>query len=359
VHEGRVSSEPANPAGEGRASTGSRRPRYLTTMGVLETLMWCAGAGGLLAVWLWSGSPDIPAFGRATIERSRAAVRPPGATANVRPDPNIEVLQDHSRAPKIRAVQDRGPDPISTGSASPAPPVARSVDSPNTDSALGQPGEGAADGHAEIAAVIEIGPQEVSVEPGRPAEDAEGPTLLQAAIPLPSQPLALDLFGFPSLETVSGLPEGIVLQVAIAPVPAEAPPDKVISNEAEPPQVTLPEVQIAVAEVIASNSLETSGPQVRMTEQRPERATESKSVDRDLLVRRGEGLLAQGDVAGARLFFGRAAADGDPRGATGMARSFDPEALRKLRVLGIRPDPEQAAQWYARSKVLQAVASTR
>jgi hypothetical protein len=96
-----------------------------------------------------------------------------------------------------------------------------------------------------------------------------------------------------------------------------------------------------------------------MTEQRPEIARESRSVDRDFLVRRGEELLAQGDVAGARLFFGRAAADGDPRGATGMARSFDPGTLRKLRVLGIRPDPEQVAQWSARSKVLQAVASTR
>jgi len=327
-------------------------------MGVLETLMWCAGAGGLLAFWLWSGPSDIPASGRTTIERSRAAVR--RATANVRPDPNIEVLQDHSRAERIKALQDREPDPISTGSASPAPLVAHSVDSPNTGSALAQPGEGAADGHAAVAAETEIDPQEESVELGRPAEDAaiEGPMLLQAAIPLPSQPLALDLFGLPFLETVSRLQEGIVLEAPIAPVPAEAPPDKMNYNQAQPAQVTIPEVQIAVAEVIASSSRETSGPQVQMAEQRPE-PSESKSVDRDFLVRRGEGLLAQGDVAGARLFFGRAAADGDPRGATGMARTFDPETLRKLRVLGIRPDPEQAAQWYARSKVMQAVASTR
>jgi hypothetical protein len=136
-----------------------------------------------------------------------------------------------------------------------------------------------------------------------------------------------------------------------------------ISHQAEPPQVTVPEVQIAVADVIAISSRDTSGPQVKMTEQRPEIAPETtrepKLVDRDFLVRRGEELLAQGDISGARLFFGRAAADGDPRGATGMARSFDPETLRKLRVLGIRSDPDQAAQWYARSKVLQAVASTR
>jgi hypothetical protein len=83
------------------------------------------------------------------------------------------------------------------------------------------------------------------------------------------------------------------------------------------------------------------------------------SGGRDLLISRGEGLLARGDLSGARLFFGRAAAGGDPRGATGMARTFDPETFRKVRVIGMRPDSEQAAQWYARSEVLQAVASAR
>ena len=70
-------------------------------------------------------------------------------------------------------------------------------------------------------------------------------------------------------------------------------------------------------------------------------------------------MLAHGDVSGARLFFQRAAESGDARGAMGMARSFDHKVLKTLRVYGVRPDPEQAAHWYARSKALETVAATR
>jgi hypothetical protein len=79
-------------------------------------------------------------------------------------------------------------------------------------------------------------------------------------------------------------------------------------------------------------------------------------ADRDLLVLKGEEMLARGDVGGARLFFRRAADSGDARAATGMARTFDPKVLRTLRVYGLRPDPDQAAYWYGRSRALETVA---
>jgi hypothetical protein len=102
-------------AGDERASTGPRRRRHLTAMGVLEVLMWCAGAGALVAFWLWSRPTDVPGFGKATLERARPPVVLPGATATAQPDANLEVWQERFRAATTKAVQDHEPDPASTG----------------------------------------------------------------------------------------------------------------------------------------------------------------------------------------------------------------------------------------------------
>jgi TPR repeat protein len=69
---------------------------------------------------------------------------------------------------------------------------------------------------------------------------------------------------------------------------------------------------------------------------------------------KGERMLKAGDVAAARLFFARAAEAGDARGALAMARTHDPEALRRLPVYGMQPDPAEAARWYAKAKDLGA-----
>jgi hypothetical protein len=115
THELRVSPDEPIAAGDERASTGPRRRRHLTAMGVLEVLMWCAGAGALVAFWLWSRPTDVPGFGKATLERARPPVVLPGATATAQPDANLEVWQERFRAATTKAVQDHEPDPASTG----------------------------------------------------------------------------------------------------------------------------------------------------------------------------------------------------------------------------------------------------
>jgi hypothetical protein len=65
----------------------------------------------------------------------------------------------------------------------------------------------------------------------------------------------------------------------------------------------------------------------------------------DGLLLRAEQLLATGDLAAARLLFERVVAAGDLRGAEGLARSYDPEALRQLPVFGIPGDPAAATRW--------------
>ncbi len=73
------------------------------------------------------------------------------------------------------------------------------------------------------------------------------------------------------------------------------------------------------------------------------------------LVARGDGFLAAGDIASARLFFQRAADAGDNRAAMRMAMTFDAAFLNRAGVHGLRSDPEQAAFWYRRARDLGAV----
>jgi len=70
----------------------------------------------------------------------------------------------------------------------------------------------------------------------------------------------------------------------------------------------------------------------------------------DRLMARGDEMLTLGDISAARLFYGRAAAAGSAAAARAMGRSFDPDVLNRLGVRGIRPDPEQARQWYQRAE---------
>jgi TPR repeat protein len=68
-----------------------------------------------------------------------------------------------------------------------------------------------------------------------------------------------------------------------------------------------------------------------------------------LLLQRGDALLAIGDVSSARLFYERAAAAGDGRGATGAGKTYDPKVLLAIGARGIQGDPVAAATWYRRA----------
>jgi hypothetical protein len=80
----------------------------------------------------------------------------------------------------------------------------------------------------------------------------------------------------------------------------------------------------------------------------PAGATQSTDMT-ELLLRRGDTLLALGDVSAARLLFERAAAGGDSRGATGAGKTYDPVFLMRIGARGIQGDPVAAATWYRRA----------
>jgi hypothetical protein len=128
----------------------------------------------------------------------------------------------------------------------------------------------------------------------------------------------------------------------------------------EIPSVTVPEATVVLIDASAAAAPEQAyRTPVTALAAPTGSATKLTPADRDLLIHKGDEMLARGDVAGARLVYERVAESGDARAADGVARTFDPKVLRMLRVFGIRPDPEKAAFWYARSKALETVASTQ
>ena len=81
-------------------------------------------------------------------------------------------------------------------------------------------------------------------------------------------------------------------------------------------------------------------------------AADQSALDGDevvRLVRRGEDFLAHGDIAAARLILGRAAEAHDAEAALSLAETYDPELLRRLHVMGFKPDIGQARTWYEKA----------
>jgi hypothetical protein len=72
-------------------------------------------------------------------------------------------------------------------------------------------------------------------------------------------------------------------------------------------------------------------------------------------LRRGDALIASGDLAAARLVLRRAADAGDARAAMTLAETYDPAILEKQGVHGIVPDLAMARGWYEKAKKFGAV----
>jgi hypothetical protein len=87
-----------------------------------------------------------------------------------------------------------------------------------------------------------------------------------------------------------------------------------------------------------------------------------RTLDRDeiaMLYHRSEELVAQGDIAAARLMLARAAEAGDARSALALGATYDPDVLRKLGVLGVAADAAQARAWYAKAAEYGSGEATR
>ena len=77
------------------------------------------------------------------------------------------------------------------------------------------------------------------------------------------------------------------------------------------------------------------------------------------LLKRGEQLVAGGELGPARLALRRAAEAGDPNAAFALATTYDPILLRARRVIGVAPDIAMARAWYEKAKEFGSIDAPR
>ena len=94
----------------------------------------------------------------------------------------------------------------------------------------------------------------------------------------------------------------------------------------------------------------------RVDDHRPLRLDSEETA---ILIKRGKDLLADGDLAAARLLLRRAAEAGSAEGALTLGTTFDPAVLQRLGAIGATPDLAKARQWYQRAAELGSSAASK
>jgi len=87
-----------------------------------------------------------------------------------------------------------------------------------------------------------------------------------------------------------------------------------------------------------------------------------RQLDREeiaVLLKRGKDLIANGDLAAARLVLQRAADANDVEATLALAATYDPFVLRELRIYSFPADAEMARVWYEKARELGSSAASR
>jgi hypothetical protein len=151
--------------------------------------------------------------------------------------------------------------------------------------------------------------------------------------------------------------------VAAAPVPAPTIPAVAAASPAVPPPTieSAVEEEPAAAPLAPVASAPPSPPAAAPLAAAPVPAPVSPAilaapapstaspVEIARLLRRGDELVATGDIAAARLFYQRALGEGSSRAATALGKTYDPTFLKQIGVRGGGADAAKAAEWYRRA----------
>lgn len=194
------------------------------------------------------------------------------------------------------------------------------------------------------------------------------------AIPLPSIDISLHasegvkaassfVQAFAMGEAPAARPAPVLVADASPAVPPPAsalPASPPVSSSALQASVSSPAASASVAlpaDVLSAfASLDTAAvPQTRVPpgpKIESAASADQQGLDRDELaglLKRGQTLLAEGDISSARLLLRRAADAGDAAAALTLAGTYDRAELAKLKVVGVAHDHAQAKFWYMKA----------
>src|SRR5262249_6729501 len=155
-----------------------------------------------------------------------------------------------------------------------------------------------------------------------------------------------------SSETPSPAPE--LAGVHLAPTPPDTAPEvarsqSLTSTKAQSAPVGVADPKTPAASLEAASKSVLPSPDTKLAIKPPDRSRSPEDVE--ALLRIGERLLQEGDIAAARVALRRAAEAGSAEAARDLGMSFDPAYLRRMK-LREAPDLAQAGAWYARAREL-------
>lgn len=144
------------------------------------------------------------------------------------------------------------------------------------------------------------------------------------------EPASIAAASAPAAPVVPLPPQPEVPSIAAPPIAASAPAPAA-SDAAPASRAPSAETPAAPAPTVAAAPAPNTGPEA------------------DALLARGDDLLMTGDITAARLFYQRAAEQGNATAATAVGQTYDPAVLELLRVRGVRGDALMAAEWYRKA----------
>ena len=148
----------------------------------------------------------------------------------------------------------------------------------------------------------------------------------------------------PEAADSSPLPAGTLLAaVPTNETVAPTPPAPIIT---QPPAALLPAPQPA-PEIVPARPEIATPKAAPAPEPRPTVSLTRSEVA--ALLKRGQDLIAAGDIASARLVLTHVAEAGEAEASFILAGTYDPAVLGTRRVVGVQADPAKARAWYARA----------
>ncbi len=328
--------------------SGKRRAGILRP--ALAAAMALAMAGGL-GVAARGGRLDPALLAARGIADQAVAwwTRPTGD----RPETPAEAFR---RAPADHPNAASPPGPVADA----GPPASALIAAPPV--ALAPP-PAAQDGAAGLAA--ESQPQPMAPEPapaaaahlsaGAPDLVKPGPAMSEPALPEAPDAPAVAASISPILDSqppeaepgqgTRGVSDATPAAEAAAPPPETPPSTQGVTADASPEAAPTTEAASATEAAVANPS---TGPDASAMPERSPAVLAPNMVA--MLLRRGDAVLALGDMVTARHFYERTIASGSVLGARGMARTYDPAILGRANPAA---DPDAAAAWYDRAAQLE------
>jgi type II secretory pathway predicted ATPase ExeA len=285
------------------------------------------------------------------------------------PDRGTASTEAESLPEAAPATADAVPQPL-PGAASSAPAVAEPA---VAEPAVAEPAV------AEPAVAEPAGPEPTGLSAAASAPPAAEPAVLVPvglllAAPMPTAVTADDT---KSDELPASAPSGSSDAPSASPGASEPQPETTAAEpaaatnadsteaEPEPPEAATPTIS-AVLPLSKQDTIRSADPggetappvtpataaAPAVTPPAPDTRREPAPMSPQLiaqLLKRGDEMLARGDVSAARLLYEYAAAAGDARAATAAGKTYDPAFLREITALGVPPQPDRAAAWYRRA----------